>query len=900
MSQYKTITLLLSVLIVFQSNAQSAWDRIAERPSTLLLDQGESKYTTKSFKISLVNASQTVKHLSPLSDTSFDYTPADRIAQRDKDGLYHLGDLNITLKKEGESNWKRYSTAEQRKPIDKLPVKENILAAADLTATLPADIPVTIKRFWETVDGDLVLRFQIKNNSLQKVEIGSLGIPMIFNNILEGKSLDEAHHDNVFYDPYIGQDAGYLQVNRLHGKGGSMLVIPHQNAGFEAYNPLNDDPTPKGVVFEGFHEWLIHSKANAEMDWKGVEQWNNPTSTILASGEVKDFALKFVIAPSIREIENKLIEEQKPVAISLPGYILPINEKSNLFIKYLHNVSEITVHPEGALKIVHKGETPNGWVELEVRGKMWGRARVSVVYEDQSLQTINYKVIKSQEQVVADLGNFLTTEQWYENDEDAFGRSPSVMNYDYDKKEILTQERRSWFVGLSDEAGAGSWLAAIMKQLVKPDRAEVDLLKRFLNETVKGGIQHDSDSTKYGVRKSLFYYEPELMPVGTYSDSIQFIGWEAWSIENAEDLGRSYNYPHVAAAHWVMYHLGRNRGYNDIDWRLSLENAYHTSIAMMRFAPYYAQFGQMEGSVFLYILLDLQREGFIEIASNLESEMKKRADHWNSLEYPFGSEMPWDSTGQEEVYMWTSYFGYDDKANVTLNAILAYMPTVPHWGYNGSARRYWDFVYGGKLARIERQLHHYGSGLNAIPVLDAYKNNLDDFYLLRVGHAGSMGPLANITQEGFAPAAFHSYPSTLDIDGYTCDYGSGFYGYAVNSSTYIYNHPEFGWIAFSGNLTQKGDWISTEITTAGKNRVYITLEALKIETKSGQISQVDYNPQTGEVSVIFEGDVQLDITASDKHITLLSGEYSKNERGYYEIKPKKGTVSIFRFKIEKI
>jgi len=262
--------------------------------------------------------------------------------------------------------------------------------------------------------------------------------------------------------------------------------------------------------------------------------------------------------------------------------------------------------------------------------------------------------------------------------------------------------------------------------------------------------------------------------------------------------------------------------------------------------------------------------------------------------------MPWDSTGQEEVYMWTSYFGYDDKADVTLNAILAYMPTVAHWGYNGSARRYWDFVYGGKLARIERQLHHYGSGLNAIPVLDAYKNNLDDFYLLRVGHAGSMGPLANITQEGFAPAAFHSYPSTLDIDGYTCDYGSGFYGYAVNSSTYIYNHPEFGWIAFSGNLTQKGDWISTEITTAGKNRVFITLEALKIETKSGQISQVDYNPQTGEVSVIFEGDVQLDITASDKHITLLSGEYSKNERGYYEIKPKKGTVSIFRFKIEKI
>ncbi len=891
------LVLLILAFCIFVSNAQSPWERIAERPSTLFLDHGESKFTTKSFRLSLVNASQTVKHLSPLSYTSFDYTPSDRIMQRDKDGLYHLGDLNITLKKEGENEWKRYSTAKQRKPIDKLSVEGSILVAADLSATLPADIPVTIKRFWDTDDGDLVLHFQITNNSTRKIEIGSLGVPLIFNNILEGKSLEDAHHDNVFFDPYIGQDAGYLLVNRLHGEGGSMLVLPHQNAGFEAYNPLNDDPTPKGVVFEGFHEWLIHSKANAETEWNGVEQWNEPTSTILESGEVKDFSLKFVIAPSIREIEDKLIQEQRPVAISLPGYILPMNEKSKLFINYPHKIANITVHPEDALTIIHKGETSNGWSEFDVKGNEWGRARVSVIYENKTLQTINYKVIKSQAQVVNDLGNFLMTEQWYDNEEDLFGRSPSIMNYDYDKRDILTQERRSWFVGLSDEAGAGSWLAAIMKQLVKPDRKEVNLLKRFLNETLIGGIQHDTDSTKYGVRKSLFFYEPDLMPEGTYSDSIRFRGWEAWSIENAEDLGRSYNYPHVAAAHWVMYHLGRNRGYDDIDWKLRLENAYHTSIAMMRYAPYYAQFGQMEGSVFLYILLDLQREGFTEMASNLEVEMKKRADHWNSMDYPFGSEMPWDSTGQEEVYMWTSYFGYDDKADETLNAILAYMPTVPHWGYNGSARRYWDFVYGGKLARIERQLHHYGSGLNAIPVLAAYENNTDDFYLLRVGHAGSMGPLSNITKEGFAPAAFHSYPSTLDIDGYVGDYGSGFYGYAVNSSTYIYNHPEFGWLAFSGNLTQKGDWISTEVTTAGKSSIFIVPEALKIKAVTGEIDQVDYNPLTREVVVEFFGNFQFDINIPEgKKITTENG-LVKNERGYYEIRSLK-EKSTLRFTIE--
>src|SRR5690606_3534850 len=182
-------------------------------------------------------------------------------------------------------------------------------------------------------------------------------------------------------------------------------------------------------------------------------------------------------------------------------------------------------------------------------------------------------------------------------------------------------------------------------------------------------------------------------------------------------------------------------------------------VAMVEFAPHYAQFGQMEGSIFLITLTDLRREGLQNWANHLEKLMKDRAEHWKTLNYPFGSEMPWDSTGQEEVYLWSRYFGFDDKAQVTLHAILAYAPNVPHWGYHGSARRYWDFVYGGKLSRIERQLHHYGSALNAIPLLTEYRSNPDDFYLLRVGHAGAMGALANWTEYGVGPWAFHSTTS---------------------------------------------------------------------------------------------------------------------------------------------
>jgi hypothetical protein len=866
--------------------AQSPWERIGKLPSTLGVDQGATSHTVGDFYLEILKSSHTAAAFSPKNDTTFDYTPDEWLKRRDKDGFYHLGDINLKYRKGSSGDWSSFSSAKKRSEVKALPSGKNVIAASDLSGLFEGESPLTVKRYWESDGKNVILRFEIQNTSKAEVEIGSLGIPMVFNNILQDKKLDAAHMDNVFFDPYIGKDAGYIQVNRLHGKGASLLVIPQLNAGFEAYSPINDDPTPRSIVFEGFHEWMIHSKAHAETEWKGVEQWNEPTSGVLKPSEVRSYALKFVFAPSIREIESQLEKEGRPVAVGLPGYVLPQNELGKLYLSYGKKVASVEVFPAGALTVKAIGKKGK-WEGYEIKGERWGRARLSVKYKDGSLQTIQYKVIKPQEEVVKDLGNFLTTKQWFDDKNDPFGRAPSIITYDNELKQQVTQEQRAWYAGLSDEAGAASWLAAFMKQSLIQDKGEIEKIKLFAKETLWGGIQYSEGKNKYGVKKSLFYYEPDSMPKGTYREDVNWKVWSAWPKKEADNPGRSYNYPHVAAAHWVLYKMARNHEglADDIDWKQSLQNAYHTSIAMVKVAPYYAQFGQMEGSVFLYILEDLKKEGITDMANELEAAMKKRADHWKTLGYPFGSEMPWDSTGQEEVYVWSKYFGNADKAEVTLNAILAYMPTLPHWGYNGSARRYWDFVYGGKLSRIERQLHHYGSALNSIPVSDAYRDNPDDFYLLRVGHAGAMGALANVTEEGFGPAAFHSYPSTLANDGITGDYGSGFYGYAVNSGTFITVHPQFGPVAFSGNIEKKGDWLNTEVTSAGKSKVFIAPKKLWITLDAGKVDQVNYNTKTGEVQLVLAPADEFTKTA---YINVQTpGKYEmkadRDERGNYKV-----------------
>ncbi|RZK76761.1 MAG: hypothetical protein EOO85_10545, partial [Pedobacter sp.] len=216
----------------------------------------------------------------------------------------------------------RYSTATKRSAVTALPISGKVLAAANLVNTLPADIPVTIERFWEQDNGGLVLRFKITNKTNEAIEIGSLGIPLIFNNILHEESLDDAHARNVFYDPYIGADAGYLQATRLSGKGPALLVLPVGKTPFEAYSPLLDDPTPRGTTFEGFYEWMPLTKANVETDWKDAQPWNKPSTLMLKAGEHHEYGLKFILSPDIRSIEKTLVAAARPVAVGIPGYVI--------------------------------------------------------------------------------------------------------------------------------------------------------------------------------------------------------------------------------------------------------------------------------------------------------------------------------------------------------------------------------------------------------------------------------------------------------------------------------------------------------------------------------------------------------------------------------------------------
>ena len=645
-------------------------------------------------------------------------------------------------------------------------------------------------------------------------------------------------------NPYVGGPAGYVQVTRLNGQGPALLVIPDPGTSVEAYRPLADDPTPRGVTFEGFYEAMTHSKAYAENEWKNAAgQWNPPTSRVLKPGETATYGYEFSLAPAITQIEATLIAEKRPVVIGVPGYVLPNDQTGRLFVHYDQPIRSLAVSPAVALRWqADRRPTAHGWRGYSLHGGTPGRCRLTITYADGLQQFVQYFVTPPETEQVRRLGAFHAAKQWFDDPRDPFHRTNSFLPYDRVHNQIIAQHSHTWFSGLSDEIGAGASVAMALKNTGQPNAHEVDLLERYANTALWGHLQNPD----YSVRASLFYYDRTALPDFPYTVN------GGWDKARSETTWRAFNYPHVTAVYWALYHLARDhRGLvKQRTWDWYLDHAFHTALAIRQFAPDLAQFGLMVGSVFPDVVRDLRREGWNDKADQLEGYMKQREQRWRGLRYPFGSEMPWDSTGQEEVYTWSKYFGDDDKAQVTLDAITGYMPTVPNWAYNGAARRYFDApVNGNYWPEIVQTTNHYGAAINAIPVLDAYKRRPDDLYLLRIGYAGMDEVLANIDAQGFASYGFNTDPLHLDFDPYTADYGIAFFGYARNAGAYVLHDPEFGWLGFGGDVREVKGGVEVTPRDGFRRRVFLAPLGLWLTLDAGTFRRVTFESKSQVVRI---------------------------------------------------
>ncbi|KAE8145111.1 hypothetical protein BDV25DRAFT_144960 [Aspergillus avenaceus] len=862
------------------------------------LSNGYTKLKTSNFDFQLVADAQILASLKP-TGSDFDFLPSDYLSYRAANGQYHIGDITYRYRTTDQKEWTAGDSSQDRAAVRSL--ENDALAAADMGPTLPSGSSLKVVREWIEVDGDLGLSFTLTNQGNSTIELGSLGFPIESNSIFTNRTADEVTAQCSLLDPYIGLDAGYLQLTPTSGTGPALIITPLANTStpLEAWRNLeepSDQYTGYGSqTFEGFYEWQVHSKAYAEKEWTDVTPWNEPTAQVLKPGEKSTVGLRFsVVSEGVRGIQKAVQDTDTPLTVG-NGYIVPRDLTVQLFVLHSAKVSKI-VSENNAFEVTQA--TENSYT-LAPTGSVWGRTTVTISYADGKTQAVHYFITDSAPNAIAKLGHFSTTTMWFDDEQDPFGRAPSVITYDHSTKGHVLQEARVWIAGLSDEGGT-VYLASAMKEHGLPDETEVAKLEEFASKVLFGTVQNED----FTVRKSAFFYDPDEAPEYSYDSSIDWGNWWSWNKADSYSTSRAYDYIHVIGVYWSLYRAGRDNPslLKVHPWQWYLGQAYNTTVTGFATDSAgngiigYSRLGLMGETVVGELLTDLQREGWTDEADAVEAAMKLRADAWDSQPEPFGSEMAWDCTGQEGVYYWSNYFNLTETSTKTVNSILGLMPTVSHWGWNGNARRYWDFIYGGKLQRIERMIHHYGSSLNALPLLAEFRQNPTDAYLLRVGYGGITGPLSNIREDGSMYNAFHSFPDTLRGDDYSGDYGSGFLGLILGSGTYVVEDPDMGLVAYGGNLAVDGDTVTVQPRDAIRRRVFVASMGVYVSTSAGQIEEVSFSktdPDSLQLQVTADvGSIIVWVEApGTKDLYTVTAE-GKEKRGGVEVQLTNGSAIV--------
>lgn len=694
---------------------------------TLGLENGFTSFNLPRYSVELVKDSQTLSSLRPHDVDGFDFLPTEEyLEQRAANGQYQTGDLLFRYRTTDSSEWLEFDTAQSRQPVRSLPTNNTALAAASLQPTL-GDTRLNVSRTWAEQDGDLTLTFSLANHGNSTITLGGLGFPITSDNIFTGRpAVDINAHDSLT-DPYIGLDAGYVQMTRVNGMGPAMLVTPiNHDSAFEAWDFLHEGSVDSDELgyetpnFEGYYQWMTHSLAYAEQEWNASTPWNPPSSKDLKPGGTLIIGVRFTLVEEISGIEQAVQNLGMPLAKSLPGYIIPSDLDAKLYLYNAEHVGPLSTEPANAFDI--KCDREGEYTLTPIPG-VFGRVSVLIPLPDGRRQTVQYHISHPGPVAVQEAGQFLNDRHWWAEESDPFGRGPSFMAIDHTDgvSQPIIQDylARVWLSGETHEAGA-SWYTAALKQVAQPDAEQVDKLEEFVEKVMWKTIQHPN----YTVPQSVFWYNPnitdyEYNPAYPWEPDVPGQYSVSWNIDRAEVTTRSYGYVFPASAYWALYRVGRTHPsmLRRRDWEWYLSQAYETVAYCFKkengthLQPLWNA-GLMGETAFSELLKDLYREGWMEQATHVESLMEERSGNWSGTAIPFGSELGWDCTGEEGVYYWSQYFGDTATVEKTVRTIQGYDPLIAHWGYNGNARRYWDFQFGGKYDRMGM----YRAGpLNGVP-----------------------------------------------------------------------------------------------------------------------------------------------------------------------------------------
>jgi hypothetical protein len=592
-----------------------------------------------------------------------------------------LGDVVFRFRT-GSNSWQHASTAHSR--ASRSVARSSSSAGASIVFRYPSDPKSAdgIRGFafeeTYTLDRDaLVWSLTLRNQSAESLEIGDLGLPLLFNTMY-AKDPATTYGKRVVRHSYIAGDNSFVLLTRANGEGPFLLMTPREGTHLEYFEPTvpgnhadSTDPVfrPRNA-WEGLYTAYIHAAVEGgQIESQGT--WRQPlTSKVLAPhghpGDAVTYAFAFHWAQNYADARRILFENGLIDVHVAPGMVIPTDLSALLALHTRQTIESVAPEFPDETQIESlPPRSPN--IKLyRIAFHRLGENKLTITFGGGRTTILEYDSVEPLETLIRKRAEFLVSHQqvrdpskWYDGEFSLWDMRAHVLRTPDD-----TGGLDAYMVGGSDDPDLGKapYIAAV--NATYPDDRQIEAVEYYLRHFVWGKLQRTGDESPfpYGVYGSPGWLENRNSPIGLDSGG-----------NGQEHMWRTFDYTHLIQLYFEMYRIASlyPEKVHYLDAQGYLDRAYHTAMAFFQ-VPYAIRMGApwafrgwtdwayKQGAFHEVYIPDLIRaldsEGRGADAARLRSEWNRKVMYFlYDAPYPYGSEMWFDTTAFESTQAIAEY-----------------------------------------------------------------------------------------------------------------------------------------------------------------------------------------------------------------------------------------------------
>jgi hypothetical protein len=616
----------------------------------------------------------------------------------------------------------------------------------------------------------------VKNRGRQSIEIGELAFPMAFNNLYDGfgwsdEQLRRLWQSRVYVHKFIGGAASWMFVQRMTAEPPGLLVFPGDNTGWEFWSHV---PASLNAPYQWDGIPVVYAHSRATLEREKWDDWmNEHTSLILEPGDSRSFQTRFVACESDKQdgIHQTLVSCGRTSVRLLPSAVAPTSVGIGVEITGASPRSvelsrpaqvELDSDEEGTFCLV-RAETP-GPVRLTFHDAHGQPCHTHLMFTD-PIRTL-----------VERRAEWICKHQVVDEPGSAFYGAVLLTNI-RSGEPVTDPEEYTDASGIECSLADALFLAE--KNAVYPDRAQIQVVDRYIGEFLLARVQNPAD---HAVASSI----DSQSGVGAY-------------------FGRPLVYPHVFNLYHSMYRVARSYGETRLEATEYLVHAAATAKAMFEqgWRLYVRTVGVLGFARAHDLLADLRAERLNEEAEAVRAVLEAKSAELAKLSYPYAGESALDTSGMEDVVAAAKYLADDEHLERSVRCAFAARSPSPSWWWYGSDKRIWDGADSTPIQALvdkgEACLAH-----TTIPNSQIFFGLMDRDYLalpeayMRMAFGGMMGPWALVRRDGAAAMCFCPdwASKQAGFNAYTGAGGLGYYHYLRCAGSFVLPNRTVGATAF--------------------------------------------------------------------------------------------------------